>query len=225
MTDHGRTMAIVLDMANRLSLPNLNAIVDDICKDFTDIQKKEATIRIEDHEAPDMHVTRLCDPLPADTLKPIIAHMAALLTHADLKDVLLTAIPVRKLRWLQPGKPEARKGVRQPPRWPLPVQLPLYTAEVCKQFPEIDDLEYLEYIHNVVLAQDPIKDASNLEFLLEDFDMLLTKVEGIPSYFQPILIIFHQWHKLTPPPHVPQATHMEVEAQMSVLLAKLQEQR
>jgi len=191
MAAHLRTNAIVSDMANSLSLSHLQATVELICSGFGPTEVQQATILSD--EAPDMHVARLCAGLSPDRLNTTVAFMAAQLTPADLTQVLLNAIPTRKLRWFQPPKPEGRAGLRQPPRQPLPVHGLFYDAEVSQQFADTDALEYLELIRGVVLARDP----ETLAFLLGEFAAESTKQEGIPTYFHPILIIFDQWHKLT----------------------------
>jgi len=210
MSAHLRTNAIVLDMANSLPLIHLRELVRRICAEFTTIQLDEARIRSD--EAPDMHVARLCAALSPDALHPVIAYMSAHLTHADLTQVLLNAIPARKLRWYQEPKPLPIHGLRRQPQAGPPMQSLFHDPEVSEHFREdTEALEYLELIHCVVLARDPAQDGETLAFLLSEFAEESTKQEPeVPSYFHPILIIFDQWHKKLHPQHFETTPHADV---------------
>jgi hypothetical protein len=146
--------------------------------------------------------------------------MAEGLSSEKLTEVLLKAIPKRELRWFQPPTREGRPGARVQPRTPDPVYADFYTDEVIQQFSDTRALEYLEEIRNVVLAQNPVRDAETLVFLREEWAVYRAKKTGVPDYFHSILFIFEQWDKVTPHAPVASATDPQ-EGPLNLLLAQL----
>jgi hypothetical protein len=119
------------------------------------------------------------------------------LSTEQLKLVLLNAIPQRELRWFQPPTPAGRPGLRVQPRPPPPMHVEILDPAYSDLFvADTDALDYLEEIRSVVLAQNPVRDASILQFLLSEYDTYFAKrPPSVPDFFRPVLIIFRKWHE------------------------------
>jgi len=134
----------------------------------------------------------------SECLRTMVTEMAACLSAAELTRILLKVIPERELRLYQPPTPRQIPGLRRQPRAGSPQQAMIYDPAYSALFPDSDDLEFLEEIRSVVLAQNQDRDSETLQFLLAEFETYSAKQEpDVPNFFHPILIVFKQWHERT----------------------------
>ena len=148
----------------------------------------------------------MCNPLNDERtcdmsarVQMIVGDMADYLDRDALKTIILNAIPEKQAREVQMGESAPR------PEWPgsgsrgrvitVEAHEDAYTAE----FPDDEALQYIDLIREVVSAQNPPKNAETRVFLLGEYATESAKTEGVPSDFQPILILFKKWCDLTPP--------------------------
>lgn len=130
-----------------------------------------------------------------DCLHLIVTEMTEFLSAAQLKLVLLNAIPERHVQVVHPTAPTHRPGL--PYRAPTgpSIRAEVYDEAYSAQFPDTEALEYLEDIRGVVQSHNPSQDPKILSSLLEDFDEYFSK--PAPVFFQPIMIIFKKWSELS----------------------------
>ena len=167
-------------------------------------------------------------------LHMIVAEMCEFLDVAQLRVILLNAIPEQQERDVYYEDPPRREGLpRMAPagRW---IRSKCHEEAYSALFPNWGALDYLDEIRSVVLGVDPERDPGTLEFLLEEFDSYFVK--QAPDFFQPILVIFKKWHELSagnppsaadaagrgqPAHHLQPAGRMTSTAQMRALLGRM----
>ena len=126
-------------------------------------------------------------------LHTIVTDMCEFLDVAQLRLILLNAIPEQQVRDVYIEEPPRRAGV--PGRGPAGrmIRAECHEDAYSALFPDTDAIEYLDLIRGVVQGAD--RDPDTLALLLGDFDSYFVK--QAPDFFQPILLIFKQWHELS----------------------------
>ena len=133
----------------------------------------------------------------SERLHMIVTDMADYLDAAALKTIILNAIPEHQERVEYAGES------RRIPGWPRSgsrgraITIQCHEDAYIAEFPDDEALQYIDLIREVVLAQDPPKNAETRAFLLEEYATYSTKTQGVPRDFQPILILFKKWCDLT----------------------------
>ena len=154
----------------------------------------------------------------SDCLHLIVRDMCEFLSAAQLKLVLLNAIPERSVQVVHSSAPKHRPGM--PARGPTgpSIRAAVYDEAYEAQFPDTDALEYLEEIRGVVQSLNPSRDPDTLRFLLSVFDEYYSK--PAPVFFQPILIIFKKWSEVSAgnPPTAFDPLGVGEQANLSTLL-------
>jgi len=133
----------------------------------------------------------------SDRLHMIVADMADYLDAGALKTIILNAIPEHQEREFYPTDPPRRPGLPHSGSRGRAFRSLAHEDAYCAEFPDDEALEYIDLIREVVLAQDPPKNAETRAFLLEEYATYSTKTQGVPRDFQPILILFKKWCDLT----------------------------
>ena len=178
-------------------------------------------------------------------LKLILTNMCEFLDVAQLRVILLNAIPEKQVRDVYVQDPPRRAGL--PYRAPAgrTIRAECHEDAYSALFADKEVLEYLDLIRGVVLGPDRYpscgavqgadRHPGTLQFVLAEFDSYFVK--QAPDFFQPLLIIFKQWHELSagnPPSaldaagrrqaahHLQPAGRMASTAQMRALLGRMQ---
>jgi hypothetical protein len=133
----------------------------------------------------------------SDRLHMIVTDMADYLDAAALKTIILNAIPEHRAQEVYMGESRPRPGFPRSTSRGRAITIESHEPAYIAEFPDDEALEYIDLIREVVLAQDPPKNAETRAFLLEEYATYSTKTQGVPRDFQPILILFKKWCDLT----------------------------
>jgi hypothetical protein len=164
-----------------------------------------------------MIVADMADYLDPATLKTIVTYMADHLDHAALKTIILNAIPEHRAQEVYMGESTSRPGFPRSTSRGRAITIDSHEPAYIAEFPDNEALEYLDLIREVVSARNPPENAETRAFLLGEYATESTKTQGVPSDFQPILILFKKWCDLTTddpdamsvdPPNTPIVEHL-----------------
>jgi hypothetical protein len=116
----------------------------------------------------------------SDRLHMIVTDMADYLDPAALKTIILNDIPEHQERVVYAGESHSRPGWPRSGSRGRAITIQSHEEAYIAEFPDDETLQYLDLVRQVVLAQNPPKNAETRAFLFEEYATYSTKMSVDP---------------------------------------------